>query len=214
MLKNLNFGSNKNLLLTNEKILAGAMTQKYRSRSGFAIASPITLLGFKGNAEMLYNQLQNKNLPALVFSNLSENNFQIAAEWHNKAGLMYRPNYWMKYPTMSSSISKVADSSDSGQTLGFASIFPFMDGYRVGSLYASSFDVALALTKELLHDLLYMKGIKAEFFHFSVPSNNKTMLQFLNELNFEFYRTLDRSYTKRDENDFNLNSLAYSTCYL
>lgn len=79
------------------------------------------------------------------------------------------------------------------------------------SINLSVYELISTVIKELLHELLKVKEIQCEVIFVSVPNKNEKMSNFLTELNFELIRVLDRSYTKRDEGDFDLTSSAYST---
>lgn len=109
-------------------------------------------------------------------------------------------NYWLKWNKLPLVKSIVAEGPD-GKILGFASGTPFPNSsYRIGPLYADSFDIGMALINELLqHAEMIKNQAKIEKIAFRVPSNNEKMIKFLTSLGFKLEVVINRTYTKRDE---------------
>lgn len=94
-------------------------------------------------------------------------------------------------------VAKVAEGFDG--PIGFACGAPFANNsYRIGPLYADTFDIAMSLIKTLL-DEKKEQNEKFENIFIQVPSNHGKMIEFMKFLEFEIDRKLIRTYTKRDE---------------
>lgn len=115
---------------------------------------------------------------------------------------------WTKLPLVKSIITEGPD----GQMTGFASGVRFPNNsYRIGPLYADSFEIAIVLINELVEHANVVKNeAEIDSVYFRVPSTNEKMIEFVTNLGFKLERVINRTYTKRDEIMVPLPDITYA----
>lgn len=124
---------------------------------------------------------------------------------------MVDKNYWRAWIKLQSVKSIITEGAD-GKPTGFATGARFpKNSYRIGPLYADSFDIAIALMNELVdHANIIKNQAPVDYVYFRLPSTNEKMIEFLTSLGFKLQLVVNRNYTKCDEIMVPLPEITYA----